>query len=40
MVNWINGYNDYFGFKVLVCYDGVFDMVIIFFFMEEIYFFI
>lgn len=36
MVNWINGHNDHFGFKALVCHDGVFDTVTTFFSTEEI----
>nr|XP_019046624.1 hypothetical protein I302_05374 [Kwoniella bestiolae CBS 10118]OCF25554.1 hypothetical protein I302_05374 [Kwoniella bestiolae CBS 10118] len=31
MVNWINGHNDHFGFKALVCHDGVFDTVTTYF---------
>jgi hypothetical protein len=25
MANWINGHNDQFGFKAIVCHDGIFD---------------
>jgi dipeptidyl aminopeptidase/acylaminoacyl peptidase len=25
MVNWIQGHNDQFRFKALVCHDGIFD---------------
>nr|XP_031862413.1 uncharacterized protein CI109_001910 [Kwoniella shandongensis]KAA5529485.1 hypothetical protein CI109_001910 [Kwoniella shandongensis] len=38
MVNWINGHNDHFGFKALVCHDGVFDTVTTYFSTEEIWF--
>lgn len=38
MVNWINGHNDHFGFKALVCHDGVFDTVTTFFSTEEVWF--
>ncbi|ODN76954.1 hypothetical protein L202_05520 [Cryptococcus amylolentus CBS 6039] len=38
MINWINGHNDHFGFKALVCHDGVFDTVTTYFSTEEIYF--
>ncbi|TYJ59027.1 hypothetical protein B9479_000015 [Cryptococcus floricola] len=38
MINWINGHNDHFGFKALVCHDGVFDTVTTYFSTEELYF--
>ncbi|WWC61924.1 uncharacterized protein I303_104510 [Kwoniella dejecticola CBS 10117] len=38
MVNWINGHNDHFGFKALVCHDGVFDTVTTYFSTEEVWF--
>ncbi|WVQ74414.1 hypothetical protein IAR50_004015 [Cryptococcus sp. DSM 104548] len=38
MINWINGHNDHFGFKALVCHDGVFDTVTTYFSTEEVYF--
>ncbi|WVN87657.1 uncharacterized protein L203_102842 [Cryptococcus depauperatus CBS 7841] len=38
MINWINGHNDQFGFKSLVCHDGVFDTITTFFSTEELYF--
>jgi hypothetical protein len=25
MANWIQGHNDQFGFKAIVCHDGIFD---------------
>ncbi|WRT66611.1 uncharacterized protein IL334_003570 [Kwoniella shivajii] len=38
MVNWINGHNEHFGFKALVCHDGVFDTVTTYFSTEELWF--
>ncbi|WVQ99659.1 hypothetical protein IAU59_006798 [Kwoniella sp. CBS 9459] len=38
MVNWINGHNDHFGFKALVCHDGLFDTTSAYFSTEEVYF--
>ncbi|KAK4686640.1 hypothetical protein P7C73_g3487, partial [Tremellales sp. Uapishka_1] len=38
MVNWINGHNDQFGFKALVCHDGVFSTVDTFFSTEDVFF--
>ncbi|WVQ67366.1 uncharacterized protein L199_005562 [Kwoniella botswanensis] len=38
MINWINGHNDHFGFKALVCHDGVFDTVTTYFSTEEVWF--
>lgn len=25
MANWIQGHNEHFGFKAIVCHDGIFD---------------
>lgn len=36
MVNWIQGHN--FGFKALVCHDGVFDTEAVWYETEELYF--
>ncbi|ORY26133.1 putative peptidase [Naematelia encephala] len=40
MINWINGHNDAFGsgFKALVCHDGIFDTLTMFYTTEEVYF--
>ncbi|WVR06822.1 hypothetical protein IAU60_003858 [Kwoniella sp. DSM 27419] len=38
MINYINGHNDPFGFKALVCHDGVFDTVTTGMTTEELFF--
>ncbi|GAA6059970.1 hypothetical protein JCM10212_001319 [Sporobolomyces blumeae] len=38
MQNWIQGHNDAFGFKCLVCHDGVFSLANTYYATEELYF--
>ncbi|GAA5879701.1 hypothetical protein JCM16303_004137 [Sporobolomyces ruberrimus] len=38
MQNWIQGHNDAFGFKCLVCHDGVFSLAQTYYSTEELYF--
>lgn len=38
MANWIQGHNDQFGFKAIVCHDGIFDTTSAFYETEEVWF--
>lgn len=38
MANWIQGHNDQFGFKAIVCHDGIFSTTSAFYETEEVWF--